>query len=173
MRARSHFLMLITTMITVAIRPNSGRGWRQKLNAGPYLAPMSASSPTTHHSLTLPRPSTPSLRIQIQLLPDTAGVSHLIRVTLGLGQSQGGHMSSLKHFSACHHPLRQVPRQIPRLRQKLPLCSLHQMIKSSRSNSGDAVEDTQTGDYRLFRLLTENQQQGVLRLLQQICRVEV
>jgi len=43
--------------------------------------------------------------------------------------------------------------------------SLHQMIKSSPSNLGNAVEDT--GDYRLFRLLAENQQQGILRLLQQ------
>jgi hypothetical protein len=44
--------------------------------------------------------------------------------------------------------------------------SLHQMIKSSPSNLGNAVEDT--GDYRLFRLLAENQQQGILRPLQQI-----
>src|SRR5258706_10282026 len=72
MRARSHFLMLKTTMITVANRPSSGRGWRQKLNAGLYLAPMSAFSLTTHHSLNLPPPSTPILRIQIHLLPNTA-----------------------------------------------------------------------------------------------------
>ena len=44
------------------------------------------------------------------------------------------------------------------------LAGFFAMIKSSPSNLGNAVEDT--GDYRLFRLLAENQQQGILRLLQ-------
>src|SRR5882757_4074958 len=58
MRGRSHALMLQVTLISAAIQPNSGREWRQKLNAGLYLAPTSASSPTAHHSLPLPPRST-------------------------------------------------------------------------------------------------------------------
>src|SRR5258707_6474377 len=99
MRAGSHFLMLKTTMITVAIRPSFGRAWRQKLNAGLYLAPMSASSPPTHHSLTLPPLSTPTLRIKIHFLPDTADVSHLIRITLRFAQSR---TSDLHLSEACY-----------------------------------------------------------------------
>jgi hypothetical protein len=62
MRAKSHVSMLLATLISAAIRPSSGKEWRQKSNAGLYPVPTWASSPMTRHSRTLPPPSILLLR---------------------------------------------------------------------------------------------------------------